>query len=53
MATAPGAVLEAIYAAYGSGWDDVTGVDSRRKGLTEEAIYLEDCSCVSCLTNRK
>ncbi|CAG7616543.1 RNA polymerase sigma factor [Paenibacillus allorhizosphaerae] len=33
-------VLEAIYAAYGSGWDDVTGVDERRKGLAEEAIYL-------------
>ncbi|WP_246362183.1 RNA polymerase sigma factor [Paenibacillus alba] len=34
------AVLEAIYAAYGSGWDDIAGVDPRRKGLTEEAIYL-------------
>jgi predicted RNA polymerase sigma factor len=34
------AVLEAIYAAYGSGWDDVAGVDSRRKGLALEAIYL-------------
>lgn len=34
------AVLEAIYAAYGSGWDDVTGVDPRRKGLAEEAIYM-------------
>ncbi|KIL39894.1 RNA polymerase sigma70 factor [Gordoniibacillus kamchatkensis] len=34
------AVLEAIYAAYGSGWDDVDGVDPRRKGLAEEAIYL-------------
>ncbi|NOU96397.1 RNA polymerase subunit sigma-70 [Paenibacillus sp. LMG 31456] len=33
-------VLEAIYAAYGSGWDDVTGVDPRRKGLAEEAIYM-------------
>jgi predicted RNA polymerase sigma factor len=33
-------VLEAIYAAYGSGWDDITGVDPRRKGLAEEAIYL-------------
>jgi RNA polymerase sigma-70 factor (ECF subfamily) len=26
-------VLEAIYAAYGSGWDDVAGADPRRKGL--------------------
>jgi predicted RNA polymerase sigma factor len=26
------AVLEAIYAAYGSGWDDVAGSDPRRKG---------------------
>jgi predicted RNA polymerase sigma factor len=34
------AVLEAIYAAYGSGWDDVAGDDSRRKGLALEAIYL-------------
>jgi predicted RNA polymerase sigma factor len=33
-------VLEAIYAAYGSGWDDVAGVDPRRKGLAEEAIYM-------------
>ncbi|MBV8731060.1 MAG: RNA polymerase subunit sigma-70 [Acidobacteriia bacterium] len=34
------AVLEAIYAAYGSGWDDVAGADSRRKGLATEAISL-------------
>lgn len=34
------AVLEAIYAAYGSGWDDVTGADPRRKGLAIEAIDL-------------
>jgi predicted RNA polymerase sigma factor len=34
------AVLEAIYATYGSGWDDVAGADPRRKGLAEEAIYL-------------
>jgi RNA polymerase sigma-70 factor (ECF subfamily) len=34
------AVLEAIYAAYGSGWDDVAGADPRRKGLAAEAIYL-------------
>ena len=34
------AVLEAIYAAYGSGWDDVAGADARRKGLAAEAIDL-------------
>ncbi len=35
-----GAVLEAIYAAYGAGWDDVTGADARRAGLAQEAIWL-------------
>ncbi len=34
------AVLETIYAAYGSGWDDVAGADPRRKGLAVEAIDL-------------
>ena len=34
------AVLEAIYAAYGSGWEDVAGADPRRKGLATEAIDL-------------
>lgn len=34
------AVLEAIYAAYGSGWEDVAGADPRRHGLAEEAIWL-------------
>ena len=34
------AVLEAIYAAYGCGWDDVAGLDSRRTGLSTEAIDL-------------
>jgi RNA polymerase sigma-70 factor (ECF subfamily) len=34
------AVLNAIYVAYGSGWDDVTGADPRRKGLALEAIEL-------------
>lgn len=34
------AVLEAIYAAYGRGWDDVDGADARRRGLTGEAIWL-------------
>ncbi|HXE79281.1 MAG TPA: DUF6596 domain-containing protein [Vicinamibacterales bacterium] len=35
-----GAVLQAIYAAYGSGWDDITGADPRRRGLTDEALWL-------------
>jgi predicted RNA polymerase sigma factor len=34
------AVLEAIYAAYGSGWEDVAGADARRRGLTQEAVWL-------------
>ena len=34
------AVLEAIYAAYGSGWEDVAGSDPRRKGLAVEALEL-------------
>jgi predicted RNA polymerase sigma factor len=34
------AVLEAIYAAYGSGWEDATGADSRARGFAEEAIWL-------------
>src|SRR5262249_11445514 len=28
------------YAAFGSGWEDVTGADPRRQGLAEEAIWL-------------
>lgn len=35
-----GTVLEAVYAAYGSGWDDVAGTDLKRKGLATEAIDL-------------
>ncbi len=34
------AVLEAIYAAYGTGWDDAVGADPRRRGLADEAIWL-------------
>jgi len=34
------AVLDAIYAAYGNGWEDAAGVDTRGRGLTEEAIWL-------------
>ena len=35
-----GDVLEAIYAAYGQGWDSAGTDDQTRKGLTEEAIWL-------------
>ncbi|MBI4269553.1 MAG: RNA polymerase subunit sigma-70 [Candidatus Rokubacteria bacterium] len=34
------AVLDAIYTAYGSGWEDLAGADPRRRGLAEEAIWL-------------
>jgi predicted RNA polymerase sigma factor len=34
------AVLEAIYAAFGIGWDDMAGTDQRGRGLAEEAIWL-------------
>jgi RNA polymerase sigma-70 factor (ECF subfamily) len=34
------AVLAAIYAAYGAGWEDATASDSRLSGLTGEAIFL-------------
>ena len=40
MAARLPAVLDAIYAAYGSGWEDVAGADPRRRGLAEEAIWL-------------
>lgn len=33
-------VLSAIYAAYGTAWDDVAGTDPRLAGLTNEAIWL-------------
>lgn len=33
-------VLDAVYAAYGSGWDDVAGADPRRQGLAAEAIGI-------------
>jgi predicted RNA polymerase sigma factor len=34
------AVLEAIYAAFGIGWDDMAGVDQRGRELAQEAIWL-------------
>jgi RNA polymerase sigma-70 factor (ECF subfamily) len=35
-----GAVLEAIYAAFGTAWDDAGGAAPRLRGLAEEAITL-------------
>jgi RNA polymerase sigma-70 factor (ECF subfamily) len=34
------AVLEAIYAAFGIGWDDMVGADQRGRDLADEAIWL-------------
>jgi RNA polymerase sigma-70 factor (ECF subfamily) len=34
------AVLEAIYAAFGAGWPDAGGLDARRQGLVDEAVWL-------------
>ena len=34
------AVMEAVYAAYGAGWEDLQGSDPRLHGLAEEAIFL-------------
>jgi predicted RNA polymerase sigma factor len=34
------AVLEAIYAAFGIGWDDMEGIDQRGRELAEEATWL-------------
>jgi len=33
-------VLEAIYAAFGAGWPDPAGLDARRQGLLDEAVWL-------------
>ena len=35
-----GAVLDAIYAAFGAGWTDPGGTDVRRRDLAGEAIWL-------------
>ena len=35
-----GAVLSAIYAAYGTAWEDVTGADGKLRDLATEAIWL-------------
>jgi RNA polymerase sigma-70 factor (ECF subfamily) len=34
------AVLEAVYAAFGIGWDDMAGADQRGRDLAEEALWL-------------
>jgi predicted RNA polymerase sigma factor len=34
------AVIEAIYAAFGIGWDDMAGVDQSGRDLAEESIWL-------------
>jgi len=34
------AVLEAIYAVFSEGWTDPGGADPRRRGLSDEAIWL-------------
>jgi RNA polymerase sigma-70 factor (ECF subfamily) len=34
------AVLEAIYAMFTLGWDDVSGADARSKDMTDEAVTL-------------
>jgi RNA polymerase sigma-70 factor (ECF subfamily) len=38
-------VLGGIYAAYGTGWDDVDGADALPRGLTAEAIDLGRILC--------
>ncbi|HZL99743.1 MAG TPA: DUF6596 domain-containing protein, partial [Planctomycetota bacterium] len=35
-----GAVMEAIYAAFGIGWDEAAGAESRGRDLADEAIWL-------------
>ena len=38
-------VLDGIYAAYGTGWDEVDGADATPRGLTAEAIDLGRILC--------
>lgn len=35
-----GGVLSAVYAAYGTAWEDVAGADVRLSGLADEAVWL-------------
>jgi RNA polymerase sigma-70 factor (ECF subfamily) len=38
-------VMEGIYAAFGTGWDNIDGADQERRGLTVEAITLCHVLC--------
>ncbi len=38
-------VLSAIYAAFGTGWEDVEGAQDRRHGLADEALWLGRIVC--------
>ena len=40
-----GAVLDAVYAAYGEGWSDPTAADGVRRGLADEALFLAGLVC--------
>lgn len=40
LSTRVSAVLQAIYACYGSGWEDVVHSSPMRKGLATEALHL-------------
>ncbi|MCX6520282.1 MAG: RNA polymerase subunit sigma-70, partial [Actinobacteria bacterium] len=42
LASRTAVVLDAVYGAYGTGWDDPAGLDPGRSGLTTEAIRLAD-----------
>ena len=37
-------VLDAIYAAYGAGWDDIDATDAKKAGLTAEARQLAEAA---------
>lgn len=40
LAQRSASVAEAIYAAYGQGWDSLASYDAGQRGLSEEAIWL-------------
>ena len=40
-----GAVLDAVYAAYGEGWGDPTDADKVRRDLSDEALFLAGLVC--------
>ena len=48
-------VLEAIYAAYGTGWDDVAGTDAQIRGLggTRRSTLARDADDACCPTRPK